>query len=1071
MSAFVSGFSRFTGTGSTRGSNFAQSAGSSGAFGGSVQRPPVTNFQTKLQIGEFIYDISADVLTIGQVLFAVFVTCFLVLRILGACCGNALRPFQSIAQWFTWQFDRYDELRKAMDPHSKKSLAKQWMSWALAVVLWCFPLLPARAFAIVFIIFREFCYNCAWLIFLLAGATALLIFESQFSTMVGYVIDSSELATSTAATAASGFNTALDASYAIIPLYNTQAGQSVKYYYGLYQVLHETDSINAGLGLPAPLSGRRLGEVAVDPLGPALRELETGAISLATKQEILSDVSRIVQLIFVAISLEAVTIISAVLPTLALGTSCAGLNFPCFIREYVSDALNVVLTVINAVATFFGAAKVSLPSAFAACTGSDFADGMPCSCASSEGGPYTGLTSCGPATVTCTTNCAAGRRALTMVGALMESEKFTMQGFSRKCFRVDLVTNGTLWEVCPELETKKVAWTLLKDSSGGNRGRRRLSSAAEARDHLASSLGAHVSGDVRVRHRAPTPPTRSASPTATPTTKQKAGSVDLERAIASLERASKVRMASTFITVGKLVISCRDLDSRIEFKSPVALAVSVACVAASLTDGVVGNQAGGGGDAPFTLRSHDDAMEELRENMLVGMRAIFARGTSSGSNKRSLQEQEKENEKEEPARVNPALHAAVRYSANLRARLAVLSAAADRARGPGPAGDVSPHESPMAHAVQVTIRRFRELEERRKKEDEKKRRLSTESASPTAAPTSVIPKVKNGWGVFGTPTQCGEGSKACPGFPSQCYALNAECPYPSGANFLAVGQWGVQYANSQTSGWSPSSLLVDAVTCPNQWFENPQTDPVFHLGDYENPGALCYPQVTPWQSGYATEVDLRLSPYLDAFCSGEQNQGGCECVYYYTDLFDVNIQTLAGISQALQAILFNGGLAFWTYYTTIFYYFLGPWVVNLFWNPTFRALGFPAWFYRLWLDQAQPGPAWHRLTCAGLHTGELFLDLFFFLMLAVVLVKPAVYLFAILAELLQYIECFLLLLVRTVAGGVWSARVFGFENVEGGKRVMEMGSKRFARDLHQRVFGAPPGALKSWRLGSGTKTE
>lgn len=1071
-----------TGTSAGRGSNLASSTVNGGAFGATPAKPFVTKYATIEQGIEWVFEIGMDVTTIAQVLFAIFVTCFLVLRILGACCGNTLKPVQSIAQWFTRQFDQYDELRQAMDPSSGKSLARQWMSFVLAALAWFFPLLPMRGIAIVTITVRGFCYNC-WLLLLVFGAAVVaLTVESQFGTMVAYVVDASDLATSAANTASSGFNTALDASNAMLPLYNVQAGQSIKYYYGLWQVLQETQSINTAIGIPGPLSGRRqlvVGDPVQDPLAEVFSALEKGAITMATKQEILSDVERIVQLVVIALTIEAVAIVSAVLPGLAHSGTCGAFNAECFVREYISVAANSVLSVINTVATFFGGSALHLPAALSACSGPDFSNGMPCSCASSEGGPYALLSSCGPATVTCTTNCGSGRRALTLMGALLHTEKFAADGFSTKCFRVDLLAqNGTLWEVCPEPETRKVAWTLLSDeppgsekAGGGGGGRRRLASAKEARAHLADTLGEpKLPSDVRIKAGVAKPPAAAAAasaPSRSPGAARAAEprsqeTAELDRAIAALERASAVRMSATFVTIGKLRVACRELAARslAELRSPVELALSVACVAASLADGVA---PGSGATAnEYVARSHADALLEVRENMLLSLRAVFSKGSGSSGKRRQLAEGEGGAEGGTGSR---AMHAVVRRAAALRSRVAVLSAAAQKAHaGAGGAGgapgDISPEESPLAHAAQLTVRRFRALAEKEKRRQSasnsnSRRRLSTDSGSPTSAPTSLLPKTRAGWGVFGVPSVCGVTSKACPGIPNQCYALDAQCPYPSGANFLAIGQWGVQYANSETSGWSPASLLVDAVQCPAQWFSNPQSDPAFHLGDNTNPGTLCYPQVTPWPYGYATEVDLRVSPYIDSFCAGPGNENACSCVYYRTGLFDVNIYTWAGFSQAVWIILFNGALCFWTFYTTIFYYVGGPALVDFFWNPTFRALGFPAWVVQFWSTQAQPGTATHRITCATLHSGEFYMVAFWVLLVIIVLVQPAVYVYAIVVEALEILECFVVLVVRTFTGTVWEVRVFGFRNVEDGREAVKQGAPRAMRMLHRRVMGAP----------------
>ena len=952
---------------------------------GNVQKPPVTLVSTTVELGEAFYSLYSGIATFMSVAGFVIAGLIIFLYYFGDCIGVALVPVYVVAQKLTKALDNYDQLLLAADPAFGSTFIQRLENWFAAFFAFCVMFIPRLfEFTIGFVIAEA---KDFWIQAIFLGLSAIfLAFQMQLAALTGFIVSGSSLATSAWNTGGAVFNTALDVSNAMTPIYNTNAGQTALFYSELSQLVQAIYNVPTG-------SGRR--RLQVKAGGTAMDEtfnaLTTIANTLAVPLEALGTASRLTQLVIVAIALVSFVIIAAVLPGIGQNGMCALLSFECILKEALVLFLNVFVPIVKAFASAFGGAINFDPSSLA-CQSGDFPAGISTTCSSANGGPYTNLPAGASTGYTCqetssgysqyfnqgssaqattsgtnpTTACPNVRRALTAVGALLNSHESVRAGGTR-CFFVDLPSNGTRWEVCPSSslwEAPHVVWTLQTDIGHG----RRLGSAKSAREHLAESLNTPVGADVRVRTSATKKQDRKAETEST-----------FPEVIAELERAAAAKMQTTELTFGTWAVKCAEMNiepGKIYLKSWTSAAISVACVWAALGSG--------------------DITESVRANVDAQIRLAFSKKEPAAHGRSLMQGAD-------DSRVTDIV---MRKLLDWRARYE-LAHAASHTSGRSLIEEVA-NDSPLARAVEESARRFQRLAQK----NEKRRRLSTESASPTSAPTRPVGKCNTG--VFCTPSICGSSSKECPGFPNQCFAPSYACPYPTGAPYTAIAQWGIQYANNSMSTFDVRSALLDVVNCPQQWEQNPDTNPAAHLGDDSNPGVICYPQVRPWPFGYVEESDFSLQPYLEDFC-GSTDDSPCDCGSYLYGLENADAETLAGVATAMVIIAFNGILAFWTLLTTIFWFvFTG---VNIIWSSFFGAFSTnsPGLVY-FWTTQGQAGTTTHRIVCALLHLGELFF-LCFVLRLTYILFECAVeFVAAIIIEAIRLAVTFVRIFLAGVDG-------------------------------------------------------
>ena len=166
------------------------------------------------------------------------------------------------------------------------------------------------------------------------------------------------------------FNTALDVSNAMTPIYNTNAGQTALLYSELSQLVQAIYNVPTG-------SGRR--RLQVKAGGTAMDEtfnaLTTIAKTLAVPLEASGTASRLSQLVIVAIALVSFVIIAAVLPGIGQNGMCALLSFECILKEALVLFLNVFVPIVKAFASAFGGAINFDPSSLA-CQSGDFPAGI-----------------------------------------------------------------------------------------------------------------------------------------------------------------------------------------------------------------------------------------------------------------------------------------------------------------------------------------------------------------------------------------------------------------------------------------------------------------------------------------------------------------------------------------------------------------------------------------------------------------------------------------------------------------------------------------------------------------------
>jgi hypothetical protein len=1014
-------------------SSFASSSATTSAT--SNMHPFVSKFATPFTLAYEAWQLGSGAFSLLYACFGALFGIIVILYYFGDCLGMALKPVYIISNRITKALDRYDALLIAADPLPGQTTAHRMENWLTAFLAYVLMLVPRMFEFVIGFAIAEFLDFWVQAIFLGLGIIFIAL-QMQLASLTGFVVSGSKLASSAANAGGTVFNMAIDASHAMLPIYNTNAGQTALFYSELSELVQAT------LNVPSSTSGRRLSMKAGGTfLDATFEELTAIAKLLAVRIEVLATVNRLVLLIVIAIALVSFEIILAVVPGLAQTLTCAALDSECAVREVFAKIVDIIGTIINSIASVFGS-NLDINGDFLLCQSSDYTPGISNSCSGANGGPFTNQAAGDTFGYTCTqtssgyteyanqgqnavattsgtnptTACHNSRRALTVVGALLNSQAVMASGGAR-CFFVDLAVNGTRWEVCPpplgdfSLD-RKVTWTL---QGGGSHGRR-LASASEARAHLSASLQAPVTSDVRVRR---APPASSSGGGAPRTTEK------VQKVLDALERVSQQRMHTTYVMIGNFRVACGEMGitpGMVSFQSYTHLAISTACVFASFGPGM-----DAAGESALDL---EEANEKVRAKVDAHVSSLFTRLSPLGKSRRVLTQEEKGGGEDPVTKV-------LRSVTELRTRYAV-AVEASRSSGRSLAEEVAA-TSPMAKAVAETAKRLEALS--KKREQQRKRRLSTESASPTSAPTRGGVGTSQ-WGVFSAATVCGQNSVECPGFPGQCVASLSSCPFPTGASPFQQAQWGINYADNSVSTWDPRAAVVDFVQCPNQWLKNPQTNPAFHLGDPSNPGVLCYPQIHEWNYGYFPEMDLSLEPYLNSFCDGS---GGCNCSSYLYGLENANAESLAGIATAIVIIVWNGVLAFWTLLTTILWIVF--WGVNALWSMFFGAFPYsPPGLVYFWSTQGQAGSTYHRVWCAVIHLGELFF-MCFALRITYILFEAGVeFAVAVLFEGLQLVEC----LVRILGGGAFGGALV-VEDAQASAVARFMEKRRKQREIAKGV--------------------
>jgi hypothetical protein len=281
------------------------------------------------------------------------------------------------------------------------------------------------------------------------------------------------------------------------------------------------------------------------------------------------------------------------------------------------------------------------------------------------------------------------------------------------------------------------------------------------------------------------------------------------------------------------------------------------------------------------------------------------------------------------------------------------------------------------NAVQEATARLRRLLETSKSEREsrsggkKRRGLSTESNSPTFAPTLSTPAC--GWGKLCPTTVCGGNTVECPGFPGQCVADQSTCQYPAGASWGPIAEWGLIQGQTAAENINEWAWIGDVVQCWTDINNNQAINPIGAANPNDPNLKYCFPMPRPNTAVPYATWSLTPRAALDALCSAGVPTGGdgCNCTKYLDGLSQTTVSVLAGVAAAVAILIWDGFLAFWSLIT---YWIFEGTIIDIYWQSFWGTfIRYPNNMFVLWFhDQGQNATPEQRLMCAFLHLGDFF---------------------------------------------------------------------------------------------------